>query len=55
MNEILIYGLIGVAILAVIGLGIKISLSIKGNKSSKTVIKNVEAGGDVVGRDKNHK
>ena len=50
MNEILVYGLVGLAALAILGLGIKVALSYKGGK--KTVMKNIDAGGDVVGRDK---
>jgi len=50
MNDAVVYGLIAVALLAVLGLGVKVALNYKGG--SKTIIKNVEAGGDVVGRDK---
>lgn len=56
MSENLGYLLIGVLALAVVGLGIKISMDMKiksGNKSTnKTVMKNINAKGDVVGRDK---
>jgi hypothetical protein len=50
MNDILVYGLIGVAMLAVAGLGIKIAFAYKGG--TKISMKNIDAGGDVVGRDK---
>ena len=50
MNDYLIYGLIGVAALAVLGLGIKVTMSYTGG--NKTVMKDVRAKGDVVGRDK---
>ena len=53
MEDILIYGLIIIASLAVIGLGIKVSLNIKGGK--KVVMKNLQAGGDIVGGDKKTK
>lgn len=48
--DLMTIGLITVAVLAVLGLGIKIALNYKGG--SKSTIKNVKAGGDVVGRDK---
>lgn len=50
MDNLITIGLIVVAILAVLGLGIKVALTFKGG--SKSNIKNVQAGGDVVGRDK---
>ncbi len=49
MNELAIIGLIVVAALAVIGLGIKVAIKIRTGNS----FKNISAGGDVVGRDKN--
>lgn len=50
MDNLLTIGLIAVAILAVLGLGIRVVINFKsGNKST---IKNVQAYGDVVGRDK---
>jgi hypothetical protein len=50
MNEMLVYGLIIVAVLAVLGLGVKISISYR--SGDKTVIRDVNSHGDVVGRDK---
>lgn len=50
MDNLITIGLIAIAILAVLGLGIKIVINIKGG--SKSSFKNVQAGGDVVGRDK---
>lgn len=50
MDNLITIGLISVAILAVLGLGIKIVVSLKGG--SKSNFKDVHAGGDVVGRDK---
>jgi hypothetical protein len=50
MNEILIFGLIGVACLAILGLGIRVVLKFR--SGNKTTFKNINAGGDVVGRDK---
>jgi hypothetical protein len=50
MNEILLYGLVGLAALAILGLGIKVVISFK--SGNKTTFKNIDAGGDVVGRDK---
>lgn len=55
MNETLVYGLIGVALLAVLGLGIKISFSNKGKNNKTISMKNIHAGKDFVGRDKKHK
>lgn len=50
MNEILIYGLIALAALAILGLGVKVAISYKGG--NKANFKNINANGDVVGRDK---
>lgn len=50
MDNLITIGLIAVAILAVLGLGIKVVISFK--SGSKSNFKNVHAGGDVVGRDK---
>lgn len=50
MNELTTIGLIIVAVLAVLGLGIKVVINFK--SGSKTSFKNITAGGDVVGRDK---
>lgn len=50
MNEFIMYGLIGLAALAILGLGVKVIITYKGGK--KTVMKNIQAGGDVVGGDK---
>lgn len=50
MNDIMLYCLIGLASLAILGLGIKTIITYKGGK--KTVMKNIKAGGDVVGGDK---
>lgn len=50
MDNLITIGLIAVAILAVLGLGIKVIISFK--SENKSNIKNVRAGGDVVGRDK---
>ena len=50
MDNLITIGLIAVAILAVLGLGIKVVISFK--SGSKSNFKNVQAGGDVVGRDK---
>lgn len=53
MNDPLVIGLMALLALALTGLGVKVVLR---NKSGdKTVIKNVNAGGDVVGRDKTGK
>ena len=46
----MIFGVLGIAALAIAGLGIKVALNYTGK--TKTIIKNVDAGGDVVGRDK---
>lgn len=45
-------GLIGVAVLAVLGLGIRVVFKIKSGKSVKNNLKHVDIGGDFVGRDK---
>lgn len=50
MNDIITLGLVAVAVLAVLGLGIRVSLRFKGG--NKNVMKNINASGDVVGRDK---
>lgn len=50
MDNLITIGLIAVAVLAVLGLGIRVALTFTGG--SKSNIKNVQAGGDVVGRDK---
>lgn len=50
MDNLISIGLIAVAILAVLGLGIKVVIIFK--SGSKSNFKNVQAGGDVVGRDK---
>jgi len=50
MNDIFIYGLISLAGLAILGLGVKVFISFKGG--SKATFKNIKAGGDVIGRDK---
>jgi hypothetical protein len=50
MGDLATVGLVVVALLAVLGLGIKIVASFKGG--SKSNFKDVKAGGDVVGRDK---
>jgi hypothetical protein len=50
MDDLITIGVIAVAILAVLGLGIKFVISFK--SGSKNNFKNVQAGGDVVGRDK---
>lgn len=50
MDNLITIGLIAVAILAVLGLGIKFVISFK--SGSKSNFKYVQAGGDVVGRDK---
>ncbi|MCL1121297.1 hypothetical protein N7V09_14985 [Shewanella seohaensis] len=50
MDNLITIGLIAVAILAVLGLGIKVVISFR--SGSKSNFKNVRAGGDVVGRDK---
>lgn len=50
MDDLLTIGLIVVAILAVLGLGIRFVINFKGG--SKSNFKNIQAGGDVVGRDK---
>ncbi|MBU2969829.1 hypothetical protein KO527_10770 [Pseudoalteromonas sp. C2R02] len=53
MNELMVYGLIGIAALAVLGLGVKIAINFKGSK--KTIMKNIDAGGDVVAGNKTGK
>jgi hypothetical protein len=50
MSEILLFGLIGLAALAVLGLGIRVIIKFK--SGNKTTFKNINAAGDVVGRDK---
>jgi hypothetical protein len=50
MSNITTLGLIAVAVLAVLGLGIRVVFKIKGG--NKNVMKNINASGDVVGRDK---
>lgn len=51
--DLLTIGLIIVAGLAVLGLGIRVAMNFKnGNRNN---MKNIQAGGDVVGRDKVHK
>ncbi|WP_165369521.1 MULTISPECIES: hypothetical protein [unclassified Pseudomonas] len=50
MSEVMQYGLIGLLALAVVGLGVKVTLSYKGG--NKVNMKNIKAKGDVVGRDK---
>ncbi len=50
MNDLLTIGLIIVAVLAVLGLGIRVVIRFKGG--NKSTFKNIKAGGDVVGRDK---
>jgi len=50
MDNLITIGLVAIAILAVLGLGIKIIINFKGGNKSN--FKNVQAGGDVVGRDK---
>lgn len=50
MNDLVTIGLIVVAVLAVLGLGIRVVISFKGG--TKSNFKNIKAGGDVVGRDK---
>ena len=52
MYEQIIYGLIGLLAIALLGIGLKITLSVKNKSRDKTVMKNINAGGDVVGRDK---
>lgn len=48
--DLVTIGLIFVAALAVLGLGVKVIMSFK--VGSKNSMKNINAGGDVVGRDK---
>jgi hypothetical protein len=50
MNDLLIYGIVGLAALAIIGLGVKVIVSFKGG--NKTIMKDIAAGGDVVAGDK---
>ena len=50
MDNLIIIGFIVVAVLAVLGLGIKVVISVK--SGSRSNFKDVQAGGDVVGRDK---
>ncbi|MBP5980298.1 MAG: hypothetical protein KA748_08830 [Halomonas sp.] len=50
MENLITVGFIAVAILAVLGLGIKVAISFK--SGSKSSFKNIQAEGDVVGRDK---
>jgi len=50
MNDVVTYGLVAVAVLAVLGLGVRFVFNFK--SGDKTIIKNVDAKGDVVGRDK---
>jgi hypothetical protein len=50
MNDVLIYGLVAVAVLAVLGLGIKVAINFQGG--SKVVIRDIDTQGDVVGGNK---
>lgn len=50
MNETLIYGLIAIALFAVVGLGIKVTMNFR--SGDKFIMKNIKADGDVTGRDK---
>ncbi|MDY7024722.1 MAG: hypothetical protein SVC26_00060 [Pseudomonadota bacterium] len=50
MDDLITIGIIAAAVFSVLGLGVRVHASFK--SGSKTTIKNVKAGGDVVGRDK---
>lgn len=52
MSDTVIYGLLGLLGVAIVGLGIKLTISNRSKRRDTTVIKNVKAGGDIVGRDK---
>ncbi|MGR5144151.1 hypothetical protein ACQKPX_21075 [Photobacterium sp. DNB23_23_1] len=52
MNDLMTIGLIGVAVVAVLGLGIRVVLNFKSGKSVKNNLKNVDIGRDFTGRDK---
>lgn len=52
MNDLVTMGLIGIAVLAVLGLGIRVVINFKAGKNVKNKLKNVSIGGDFVGRDK---
>ncbi|WP_154140121.1 hypothetical protein [Photobacterium damselae] len=52
MNDFMIMGLIGIAVVAVLGLGIRVVLKFKSGNSVKNKLKGVNIGGDFVGRDK---
>lgn len=52
MNDIVIAGLIVIAALAVLGLGIRVVIKLKGGKNVSNKLKDVEIGGDYTGRDK---
>ncbi|TWD41021.1 hypothetical protein FB440_104184 [Vibrio crassostreae] len=52
MNDLMTMGLIGVAVVAVLGLGIRVVLKFKSSNSVKNNLKGVDIGGDFVGRDK---
>ncbi|KGR35988.1 hypothetical protein OA39_01090 [Vibrio campbellii] len=52
MNDLMTMGLIGVAVVAVLGLGVRIVLKFKSGKNVENNLKNVDIGGDFVGRDK---
>ncbi|WP_169309249.1 hypothetical protein [Desulforhopalus sp. IMCC35007] len=50
MNELLIIGIIVIAVIAITTLGIRVV--IKFRSGNKITMRDIEAGGDVVGRDK---
>lgn len=52
MNDLIVMGLIGVAVLAVLGLGVRVVVNLKAGKNVNNDVKNVSIGGDFVGRDK---
>ena len=52
MNDLVTMSLIGIAVLAVLGLGVRVVMNLKAGNNVKNKIKNVSIGGDFVGRDK---
>ena len=52
MNDLVTMGLIGIAVLAVLGLGVRVVMNLKAGNNVKNKMKNVSIGGDFVGRDK---
>ncbi|MCL1038486.1 hypothetical protein L2750_15235 [Shewanella submarina] len=52
MNDLVLIGLIGIAVLAILGLGVRIVINLKAGENVNNNLDNVKIGGDFVGRDK---